>query len=58
MEPSRLFARLYLDEDVHVRVARIVQGHGYDARTGVCESTSLHLTGAGDAFLQLTGRRA
>jgi hypothetical protein len=33
MEPSRRFARLYLDEDVHVGVARIVQGHGYDART-------------------------
>ncbi|MBB4091132.1 DUF5615 family PIN-like protein [Salinibacter ruber] len=33
MEPERLFARLYLDEDVHVRVARIVRGHGFSART-------------------------
>lgn len=33
MEPDRLFAQLYLDEDVHVRVARIVQGHGFVTRT-------------------------
>jgi predicted nuclease of predicted toxin-antitoxin system len=29
MESDRLFAQLYLDEDVHVRIARIVQGHGF-----------------------------
>jgi uncharacterized protein with PIN domain len=33
METTRLFARLYLDEDVHVRVARIIRGHGYEVHT-------------------------
>jgi uncharacterized protein with PIN domain len=33
MNAPRLFARLYLDEDVPVRVAEILQGHGYDVRT-------------------------
>jgi predicted nuclease of predicted toxin-antitoxin system len=33
MESDRLFARLYLDEDVHVRIARIVRGHGFSVRT-------------------------
>ncbi len=33
MESDRLFAQLYLDEDVHVRIARIVRGHGFSVRT-------------------------
>ena len=33
METTHLFARLYLDEDVHVRVASIVRGHGYEVHT-------------------------
>lgn len=37
MESDRLFARLYLDEDVHVRIARIVRGHGFSVRTARSE---------------------
>jgi len=33
MDAPRLFARLYLDEDVPVQVAEILRGHGYDVRT-------------------------
>ncbi|WP_022836549.1 DUF5615 family PIN-like protein [Salisaeta longa] len=33
MEPPHLFARLYLDEDVHVRIVDIVRGRGYRACT-------------------------
>ena len=33
MNAPRLFARLYLDEDVPVQVAEILRGHGYDVRT-------------------------
>lgn len=33
MDPSPLFARLYLDEDVHMRVAKIVRGRGFTIRT-------------------------
>jgi len=33
MNAPRLFARLYLDEDVPVQVADILRGHGYDVRT-------------------------
>ena len=29
----RLFAELYLDEDVSVRIAEILRGHGYDVHT-------------------------
>lgn len=45
MDPDRLFARLYLDEDVHVRVARIVRSHGFMART----TRSEDMLGANDA---------
>ena len=44
MESNRLFARLYLDEDVHVRVASIVRGHGYEVDTARGEG----MLGAGD----------
>lgn len=33
MNAPRLFARLYLDEDVPVQVAEILRGYGYDVRT-------------------------
>jgi predicted nuclease of predicted toxin-antitoxin system len=33
MNAPRLFAWLYLDEDVPVQVAEILRGHGYDVRT-------------------------
>lgn len=33
MDAPRLFAKLYLDEDVSVRVADILQGHEYGVRT-------------------------
>lgn len=33
METPHLFARLYLDEDVHVRVADIMRGRGYEVST-------------------------
>lgn len=33
METPRLFARLYLDEDMHVRIADIVRGRGYRIST-------------------------
>jgi hypothetical protein len=56
MEPNRLFARLYLDEDVHVRVASIVRGHGYEVDTARGEG----MLGAGDedqlAFAADNGR--
>lgn len=45
MDAPRLFARLYLDEDVHVRIADIVQGHGYEVRTARDEG----MLGASDA---------
>ena len=33
MEAPRLFADLYLDENVHVGVADVVRGHGYQVST-------------------------
>ena len=33
MGAPRLFAELYLDEDVSVRIAEILRGHGYDVHT-------------------------
>jgi predicted HTH domain antitoxin len=33
MDAPRLFAGLYLDEDVSVRIAEILRGHGYDVHT-------------------------
>ena len=33
MSAPRFFAELYLDEDVSVRIAEILRGHGYEVRT-------------------------
>jgi len=33
MDAPGLFAELYLDEDVSVRIAEILRGHGYDVHT-------------------------
>jgi hypothetical protein len=38
MESDRFFAQLDLDEDVHVRIARIVRGHGFSVRTARSEN--------------------
>ena len=37
MDAPGLFAELYLDEDVSVRIATILRGHGYDVHTARAE---------------------
>lgn len=45
MDAPRLFAKLYLDEDVSVRIADILQGRGYD----VCTAREKGMLGTTDA---------